>query len=191
MPDYADLTLIRQCVLFPYNKAEGIYRDPGDRDVIAGQSAPRVRNYSLNGMMGDNLGTAVNVHPGITENRKFSSVRSPDPSKASFFIDEQSSAGILANQTSIDDGYFAVDSGGPGSASAYNSSVWRNCPSSRHGNFGQMSFADGRADHMKWVDGSTKSLMGLQADSHVINNPDKKQMWLSTYASGTVPGVPW
>jgi prepilin-type N-terminal cleavage/methylation domain-containing protein/prepilin-type processing-associated H-X9-DG protein len=191
MPDYADLTLIRMCVLFPYNKSEGIYRDPGDRDLIPGQTAPRVRNYSLNGMMGDNLGTAGNVHPGTVENRKLSSVVNPSPSKASFFIDEQSSAGTLANQTSIDDGYYAVDSGGPGSASAYSSSVWRNSPSSRHGNYGQMSFADGRADHMKWVDGSTKSLMGILADSHVINNPDKKQMWLSTYASGTVPGVPW
>jgi prepilin-type N-terminal cleavage/methylation domain-containing protein/prepilin-type processing-associated H-X9-DG protein len=191
MPDYADLTLIRKCVLFPYTKSEGVYRDPGDRDVIAGQSAPRVRNYSLSGMMGDNFGTALNVHPGITENRKMSSVVNPSPSKAFFFIDEQSSAGILANQTSIDDGYFAVDSGGPGSASAYNSSVWRNSPSSRHGNYGQMSFADGRADHMKWLDGSTKSLTGVLADSHVINNPDRKQMWLSSYASGTVPGVPW
>src|SRR5690349_12577712 len=41
MPDYADLTLIRKCVLFPYTKSEGVYRDPGDRDVIPGQSAPR------------------------------------------------------------------------------------------------------------------------------------------------------
>ena len=181
MPDYADLTLIRKCVLFPYNKSEGIYRDPGDRDVIAGQSAPRVRNYSLNGM----------IHPGIPENRKMSTVQNPGPSKASFFIDEQSSAGTGLNQTSIDDGYFAVDSGGPGSASSYQSSVWRNSPSSRHGNYGQMSFADGHADHMKWLDGSTKSLMGILADSHVINNPDRRQMWQSTYASGSVPGVPW
>jgi len=191
MPDYADLTLIRKCVLFPYNKSEGIYRDPGDKDVIAGQSAPRVRNYSLNGMMGDNLGTTVDVHPGIPENRKMAAVQNPGPSRASFFIDEQSSAGTLANQTSIDDGYFAVDSGGPGSASSYQSSVWRNSPSSRHGNYGQMSFADGHADHLKWLDGSTKLLMGILADSHVINNPDRRQMWLSTYASGSVPGVPW
>ena len=191
MPDYADLTLIRKCVLFPYNKAEGIYRDPGDRDVIAGQSAPRVRNYSLNGMMGDNLGTTTDVHPGIPENRKMSTVQNPSPAKASFFIDEQSSAGTGLNQTSIDDGYYAVDSGGSGSASSYQSSVWRNSPSSRHGNYGQMSFADGHADHMKWLDGSTKSLMGILADSHVINNPDRRQMWQSTYASGSVPGVPW
>ena len=191
MPDYADLTLIRKCVLFPYNKSEAIYRDPGDRDLIPGQTAPRVRNYSLNGMMGDNLGTTSDVHPGIPENRKLSSVQNPGPSKASFFIDEQSSAGTGLNQTSIDDGYFAVDSGGQGSASGYSSSVWRNSPSSRHGNYGQMSFADGHADHMKWLDGSTKSLMGIQADSHVINNPDRKQVWLSTYASGSVPGVPW
>jgi prepilin-type N-terminal cleavage/methylation domain-containing protein/prepilin-type processing-associated H-X9-DG protein len=191
MPDYADLTLIRKCVLFPYNKSEGIYRDPGDRDLIPGQPAPRVRNYSMNGMMGNNLGTTTDVHPGIPENKKLAAVQNPGPSRASYFIDEQSSAGTGLNQTSIDDGYFAVDSGGAGSASSYQSSVWRNSPSSRHGNYGQMSFADGHADHMKWLDGSTKSLMGIQADSHVINNPDKRQMWQSTYASGSVPGVPW
>jgi prepilin-type N-terminal cleavage/methylation domain-containing protein/prepilin-type processing-associated H-X9-DG protein len=191
MPDYADLNLIRECLLFPYNKSEGIYRDPGDRDVIAGQSAPRVRNYSMNGMMGNNLGTTTDVHPGIPENKKLAAIQNPGPSRASYFIDEQSSAGTGLNQTSIDDGYFAVDSGGAGSASAYNSSVWRNSPSSRHGSYGQMSFADGHADHMKWLDGSTKSLMGIQADSHVINNPDKRQMWQSTYASGSVAGVPW
>src|ERR1022692_3701811 len=39
MPDYADLTLIRKCVLYPYNKSDAIYRDPGDKNVIPGQSA--------------------------------------------------------------------------------------------------------------------------------------------------------
>jgi prepilin-type N-terminal cleavage/methylation domain-containing protein/prepilin-type processing-associated H-X9-DG protein len=190
MPDYADVTLIEKCVLYPYNKSDAIYRDPGDKDVIAGQTAPRVRNYSLNGMMGNNLGSAGDVHPGIPEHLKLTFVSNPGPSTASFFIDEQSSAGTLANLTSIDDGYFAVDSGGAGSRSGYSSAQWRNPPSSRHGNYGQMSFADGRADHMKWVNGTTKNLMGNDATG-VINDADKKQLWLSTYGSGTVAGVPW
>ncbi|MDB6066460.1 MAG: hypothetical protein JWR26_2668, partial [Pedosphaera sp.] len=71
------------------------------------------------------------------------------------------------------------------------SSIWRNTVSSRHGNFGQMSFADGHAEHMRWLSDTTHTLMGIYANSHVINNPDRRQLWLSTYATGSVPGVPW
>jgi prepilin-type N-terminal cleavage/methylation domain-containing protein/prepilin-type processing-associated H-X9-DG protein len=189
MPDYADVTLIQKCVLYPYNKSAAIYRDPGDRDLLSGQSAPRVRNYSMNGMMGDNLGSTSDVHPNITEHKKLSSVQNPGPSSAMFLIDEQSSA--IPAQTSIDDGYYAVDSGGAGSASGYSSATWRNAPSSRHGNYGQMSFADGRADHMKWLSGTTQGLTGVNCPRGVVNDPDKKQLWLATYGSGSVPGVPW
>lgn len=193
MPDYADLTLIQQSVLYPYNKSEGIYRCAADKDVIPGQTAPRVRNYSLNGMMGDNLGTAVDVHPGLHEHMKFSSVNNPGPSSASFFIDEQSSSGVAANQSSIDDGYFAVDSGAAGSRTTYSSQIWRNVVSSRHGDYGQMSFADGHADKMKWLLGSTKALKGRDASPTpaAFNSTDRRQLWLTTYSSGSVAGVPW
>jgi prepilin-type N-terminal cleavage/methylation domain-containing protein/prepilin-type processing-associated H-X9-DG protein len=205
MPDYADATLLQRCLLYPYNKSEGIYRCPGDRDVIAGQAAPRVRNYSANGMMGDNridynngnLGAAANVHPAFTANRKLSMVNNPGPATASYFIDEQSSSSKLSSgtgtspATSIDDGYFAVDDGSAASSTSYSSAVWRNVPSSRHGNYGQISFADGHADKLKWSVPSTKDLKGTSANSLVINNADRKKMWLTTYATGSVAGVPW
>jgi hypothetical protein len=44
---------------------------------------------------------------------------------------------------------------------------------------------------MKWVVGSTHTLQGTDANSGVANNPDRKQVWLTTYGSGTVTGVPW
>jgi len=69
--------------------------------------------------------------------------------------------------------------------------VWRNVPASRHGNNGQMSFADGHAGKMKWVSAKTQFLQGHDASSGVFNNPDRRQLWLSTYSSGSVPGVPW
>jgi prepilin-type N-terminal cleavage/methylation domain-containing protein/prepilin-type processing-associated H-X9-DG protein len=184
-------------VLWPYNKAYGIYQCPADKDLVIGANSPRVRNYSLNGMMGNNEGYGSDVHPGVKENIKLTSVINPDPSSASLFIDEQSSPTTLSTgtgfsaATSIDDGYFAVDSGATGSGSGYSSGVWRNVVSSRHGNFGQMSFADGHAGHMKWVNGSTQRLQGISANSGVFNNPDRKQLWLSSYASGTISGVPW
>jgi prepilin-type N-terminal cleavage/methylation domain-containing protein/prepilin-type processing-associated H-X9-DG protein len=190
LPGATNTSIIEQAALYPYNKSVGIYRCPGDQDIIPTATRPRVRNYSLNGMMGDNLGFTSNVHPGIQEHKKFSQVQAPGPSAASFFFDEQSSASSGTTKTSIDDGYFAVDSGG-GSKTAFNSPVWRNVPSSRHGNYSQLSFADGHAGLLKWRLPGTQYLQGLDADSGVVNNADKRQMWLTTYASGSVPGVTW
>jgi len=186
-----NLDLITSCVLYPYNKSVGIYRCPADQD-ITDAGAPRVRDYSLNGMMGDNLGTVVNVHPSTKEHLKFTSVINPGPSDASFFFDEQASP--IANRSSIDDGYFAVDDGTSGSEFTANSRQVRNLVSSRHGNFGQLSYADGHAGHMKWLEPDTQHLQvvgWLSATSAEFNNRDKQQLWLSTYASGSVTGVKW
>ena len=191
LPGATNVANVTAGLLWPYNKSLGIYQCPGDKDLLAGAKTPRVRNYSLNGMMGANEGFGADVHPGIKENTKLASVHNPGPANASFFIDEQSSAGIEDNQTSIDDGFYAVDSGGPGSASSYSSAIWRNVVSSRHGNYGQMSFADAHAEHLKWREPDTAYLQGVNAVSKEINNRDKHNMWLTTYGSGTVPGVPW
>ena len=43
---------------------------------------------------------------------------------------------------------------------------------------------------MKWLESDTKNLQGLNAQSAEFNNRDKKQLWLSTYASGSVATVP-
>jgi prepilin-type N-terminal cleavage/methylation domain-containing protein/prepilin-type processing-associated H-X9-DG protein len=190
-PDSTNLSLLVSCVLYPYNKSVGIYRCPGDQDVtdVGGQ---RVRDYSLNGMMGDNQGPALNVHPSTKEHLKLTSVNNPGPSDASFFFDEQ--ANPLADKSSIDDGYFAVDDGTSGSEFTANARQFRNLVSSRHGNSGQLSYADGHAGHMKWLEPDTQHLQVLNwtdAMSAEFNNLDKQQLWLSTYASGSVPGVAW
>jgi prepilin-type N-terminal cleavage/methylation domain-containing protein len=181
-------------VLWPYNKSPGIYRCPGDRDIVAGVSSPRVRDFSLNCMMGNNTapnGTSVaaQCHPSTPEHRKLTTVVNPGPSDASFFIDEQSST--TSAKTSVDDGYFAVDDGTSGSYFTYNSRQWRNVMCARFGNYGQLSYADGHAGKMKWLLGDTQTLQGVDAQSAEFNNVDKHQLWSSTYGSGTVPGVSW
>jgi len=202
LPGATNENNIRAGLLYPYNTSVAIYRCPGDKDLIPGATRPRVRDYSMNCMMGDNQKTVANVHGDpnspiyIKENVKLSSIRSPGPSDASFFIDEQSSAGTTSATTSIEDGYYAIDSGGiANSATAYNSAVWRNVVSSRHGNFGQFSYADGHAGKIKWKVANTRTMKGTSdggnSNSGVINNEDKKQVWLTTYGSGTVLGVPW
>ena len=180
VPDATNVLLIRLCVLFPYNQGEGIYRCPGDKISINGRGLMRVRSYSLNGMMGDNLNTATDVHPGVTEHRQFAEIFDPPPSSASFFFDEE--ADSLPALTSIDDGFYAVDYLGKGPG-------WRNLPASRHGNGGQLSFADGHVQFLKWLEPTTRNLKGNSrnggaAANTIYHDRDLGQIWKSTYSAG-------
>ncbi|MDB6068818.1 MAG: xcpT 2 [Pedosphaera sp.] len=181
LPGATNTANIVSGLLYQYNQSLGIYRCPADKFGVTG-SGLRVRSFSLNGMMGDNVGTATDVHPGITENRKFSDVRNPDPSRASMFFDEQSTA--IPSTSSIDDGYFAVES-----ASPKLSGNWRNIPASRHGNGGQWSFADGHAQRIRWFETTTRTLTrnpssygnsGAAAHTKLFDR-DLQQVYMSTY----------
>jgi prepilin-type N-terminal cleavage/methylation domain-containing protein/prepilin-type processing-associated H-X9-DG protein len=178
-PDWTNTAPIRASLLFQYNSSVDIYRCPADKANVNGTTMPRARSYSLNCMMGDN-GNVTDVHPGIKENLKLSSVQNPGSSAAAFFVDEQSDP---VGASSIDDGYYAVNFADTGQ-------TWRNVPASRHGNFGQLSFADGHAEKMKWLEPKTKTLKGRGASSGAFKDRDLHQIWSSTYASGGYPGNP-
>jgi prepilin-type N-terminal cleavage/methylation domain-containing protein/prepilin-type processing-associated H-X9-DG protein len=191
--DITNTEILKLSVLWPYDPALGVYRCPADVVFVTGiglSPAPmRCRSYSCSGMMGDNSTTefddnpgssATSVHVGLQEFLKLSSIVDPSPSGASVFWDEQDAA--TPAQTSIDDGYFAIDYAGiePGGS-------WRNIPASRHGNFGQMSFGDGHAGSMKWVEPKTQYMMDTSGGSDPMynsllpNDLDLKQVWLSMY----------
>ena len=68
---------IASSLLYRYDKSTANYSCPADKVDIAGKGMPRVRSYSLNGMMGDNQGSGFYDHPGIQENIKFTSMKSP------------------------------------------------------------------------------------------------------------------
>jgi prepilin-type processing-associated H-X9-DG protein len=138
----------------------------------------RIRSYSLNGMMGNN-GAVTDVHPGIREYLKLGDIRNPASSAASFFLDEQSDP--QTSFCSIDDGYFAIESKSPKLTGN-----WRNIPASRHGNYGQLSFADGHAQKMKWLEPSTQWLrgnahLGGYAAHTKAFDRDLAQLYFSTY----------
>jgi len=158
-PDCTNADLIRASLLFQYNKSVDIYRCPADRASVNGTSVPRVRSFSLNCMMGDSGGTVTDVHPGIQENLKLASIRDPGPAVASFFVDEQSDPNSSPSNCSIDDGYYAVDYTATGQ-------TWRNVPASRHGNFGQFSFADGHAEIRKWHDGRIFEALNINFNTY-------------------------
>jgi prepilin-type N-terminal cleavage/methylation domain-containing protein/prepilin-type processing-associated H-X9-DG protein len=178
---------ITSSLLYQNNRNAANYSCPADKVGLTGMAgANRVRSYSLNCMMGWNgevsgANNGNSDHDGINENIKFTSIRNPGPSDASFFVDEQ--GGSTSATTSIDDGYYSVNFKDIGAA-------WRNVSASRHGNYGQISFADGHVGIIKWQEPKTQYLQGLGASSGSRPDFDLQKLWLSTYSSGGYSGHP-
>ncbi len=188
-PDWTNQNLIRASLLFKYNGSVNLYRCPSDKAVVANTSMPRARSYSLSCMMGDNV-TDYGVHSGIKENVKLSTIRSPSPSTAMLFVDEQADPlKSDANNTSLDDGYFALNFDHNNATTQ-----WRNVPSSRHGNYGQFSYADGHSGIIKWRNPGTQRLKGIDKRIESGVKDDLRQVWHSIYAQegyGAAKRNPW
>jgi len=168
-------------LLYHYSGSPKIYQCPGDTIILDGASVPRIRTFSLSCMMGNHEGI-TGVHDGLVENLKFTNIQAPGPSQALFFVDEQT--GSSTNDTSLDDGYFAINY--PHGNAAYGGSsgneyTWRDVPSSRHGDFGQFSFSDGHVQKINWHESTTQNLQGLNADGTDPIDLDYKQIWQSIY----------
>jgi prepilin-type N-terminal cleavage/methylation domain-containing protein/prepilin-type processing-associated H-X9-DG protein len=173
-------------LFYPYVGNAKVYWCPADLIPMAGTTIPRVRSFSMSCMMGNNLGTAGDVHPGIPENLKFTQVMNPGPSKALLLMDEQTNPNVA--QQSLDDCYFAINAVvANGRAQPPNTFDWRNIPGSRHGNFGQMSFADGRVAKVKWLEPKTQTMLGTgpggseSIPGTVPYDLDLQQIWTAIY----------
>lgn len=176
LPDALDVGKIQAAKLYPYNQSTAIYRCPADILAVSGQNRPRVRSFSLNCMMGNNVepgrfNPAPMIHPGFTENRKFTDIRNPSPSVASLFIDEQSHPEQA--KCSINDGYIGIDFGKKGP-------VWPDLTGSRHGNGAHLSYADGHAQKLRWLEPTTRFLNSQTATTK-SRDRDIEQIWKTTY----------
>ena len=143
LPDAADLNNIRNAKLFPYNKSVDIYLCPATKPVIlSGQRVVPVRTYSMNGQMNGNR-PLINAPAAIIT--RSIAINKPPPAQANVFVDE--------SQATIDDGFFAV----PAAPSSW---TWQNAPATRHGNGGEVSFADGHAEFWGWLESTTSRIPG-------------------------------
>jgi prepilin-type N-terminal cleavage/methylation domain-containing protein/prepilin-type processing-associated H-X9-DG protein len=148
MPGATNINDIRNGKLYQYNGSLDVYRCPVDVQVPTALKAPlkgarRVRSYSLNGRMGggdpgdarfgasDTTWVLGSAYPMF---KKTSQITDPGPTQAFVFIEE--------SYLTVDDGYFAVKA--PGNM------IWQNSPTVRHGNSGELSFADGHAEVWRW-----------------------------------------
>ena len=117
-------------VLFPYNRATGIYHCPADQATVTGhKNIPHNRSYSLNWY----LGTDPKVHYDPRLRLRSADIVNPGPAQVYVFIDEDA--------ISINDGIFFAPEALGG---------WGDVPAVRHARGCNLSFADGHVDHWKW-----------------------------------------
>ncbi len=148
-------TNVQAGILFEYNRSLGIYHCPADRSTLAynggefdpvggatgGTGALRARSY--------NMSLSVNGYPDfdpfISANvpmfSKMASIANPGPATCLVFIDE-------SEYTMIDSQFGMPTEGFPGLPAT--PLFWWDQPANRHDQGGNLSFADGRAEHFRW-----------------------------------------
>ena len=133
-------------VMFRYASAVGAYHCPADRSTVsASQGVLRTRSYTLNGWLNSSMFDPASYSWTLTDFKsmphKLSQIVHPPPAGTFVFIDE--------HEESIDDGLWNADPFAL--AVAGGSSVWYNLPADRHNQGANIAFADGHAEHHKWL----------------------------------------
>lgn len=111
-------------VLFPYEKAKGVYKCPADSSRTKKTDVPRNRSYGI-----DQYLTLTKLPDRLI---RFAQVRQAD--KTFVFMDE--------HKDSIEDGNFGIE--------RYPVASWLNLPTDRHNQGACVSFADGHVRKLKW-----------------------------------------
>lgn len=155
-------------MLWTYNQSLGIYHCPADRSTLtdpAGRDGGTVRARSYN------MSQSVNGYPDynwfisgyVPFFKKMNDIRDPNVSSCMVFIDENEYT-LLDSQFGMPTDYYD------------GSKVWFDMPSSRHDQGANLSFADGHAEHYKWVVPKTFLYLGQGVSSSEM--PD----WLKVKA---------
>jgi prepilin-type N-terminal cleavage/methylation domain-containing protein/prepilin-type processing-associated H-X9-DG protein len=131
-------TNIENGTLFRYNRAAGIYHCPSDRSVVetlAGKKLSQLRTRSYNLSTAMNNKNVGDTYPDLIW-KKLSEINQPPPTKALVFID--------MHEGYNEDGTFYL-------LPARLADRWYNLPSDRHSQGCNLSFADGHAEHWRWL----------------------------------------
>ncbi|MBI3851274.1 MAG: DUF1559 domain-containing protein [Verrucomicrobia bacterium] len=135
---------IKNGVLFSYLNEVGVYHCPADQSKVDGRKILRKRSYSMSFYMNGQTSSLYQHKSKYTELRV--------PAKAFVFLDE--------HELTIDDGVFFLHAPGDtgehweashGATPAFEGGHWMDRPSDRHNQGCNLSFADGRTEHRKWL----------------------------------------
>jgi prepilin-type N-terminal cleavage/methylation domain-containing protein/prepilin-type processing-associated H-X9-DG protein len=173
-PDNTNTVFLMNSLLWPYHRALGVWRCPGDksRSSIAGARYPHVRTVSMNNWVGNydpRTGAVTEYSPGFRVFKKVSDMSQPAPCGIFLLLDER--------EDSINDGSYLMLMDGFNPSRPANRTLV-DFPSSYHNGAGGLNFCDGHAEIHRWLDPRTKPT--LKQDWHLSqiparaspNNPD-------------------
>jgi len=136
-------TNVQNGMLFEYNRSLGIYRCPADHSTLTDPSGAtpgtlRARSF--------NLSMSVNGYPEydwflrnyIPCFKKLTQISSPNVASCLVFIDENEFT-LLDSQFGMPTDYYD------------RTQTWWDMPANRHNQGANLSFADGHAEHWKWM----------------------------------------
>jgi len=131
-------------VLYKYVNGSGVYRCPGDKSAVKGTGVPHTRSYSMNVWLNGVTRNGCPSYPPDSDPQidplhktKLAQLVEPPPAGTFVFMEE--------NEKSIDDGMLVVENPKYGPWNA-----WWDMPSDRHSGNGNVSFADGHVEPVKW-----------------------------------------
>ena len=142
----------QQSQMANYVRSSGVWKCPADNYTKGGVPGPRVRSLSMNGVLGNGLGTAPEPPgPGNSyrtysrKASKMSDLLKPGPVMVFVFLDE--------HPDSINDALFMTIAGRD-----LSNAEWQDLPANQHYGCGaNFSFADGHSEIKKWVQKSSAS----------------------------------
>ena len=173
-----NLAALASGLLYPYNKAYGIYKCPSAQGATPSgvDGSLLVRTCSITPRFGNTTDHDMLVDSSAGPNEggivlKLSNIVNPAPVNASVFIDE--------SVDTVDDGFFAMDNYQPvGGASAPDPLSYQNSPSLRHGGSTMtLSFADGHVGVMSFKEGEKEPFLSGGAAVPASQKPD----WVTFY----------
>jgi prepilin-type N-terminal cleavage/methylation domain-containing protein/prepilin-type processing-associated H-X9-DG protein len=141
-PFDADLSGIKNGLLFIYNTSPGIYRCPADTSTIettSGQKldTPRIRSYNLSQSI-NGLTYAGQISAQLPAYKKLTEIRKPPPTGLLMFLE--------VHENEILDTQFGI----PVEAFWWSKNTWWDVPANRHNQGACFSFADGHVERWKW-----------------------------------------
>ena len=178
LPGATNVNVVRNGMLFAYNKSEKIYVCPGQSrvEVISRRITlplTPARSFSISGQMNGGVWGGRDVTPLVLganpasalAYKRINQILRPPPAMAFCFMDE--------SEFTIEDGYFAV---------LVNQDTWQNYPAYRHGGSATLSFVDGHSEVKRWLEPSTANLTnpdGLVPAPRFGTQKNRDLQWLA------------
>ena len=142
---------IENGLLFPFNSSDGIYHCPGDKSQVETRSGTllgqtRFRSYNMSQSINGVATTSTLYTEIVPAFTRFTGIMAPEPSHCFAFIE--------VHENEIIDTQFGI----PTVIDSLYPQYWYDIPANRHNQGCNMSFADGHAEHWKWVAPKTVSV---------------------------------